>query len=99
MTVYFVATYDIVDRNAYGAYRPALEPLLRRYGVELLVADPEPVALEGPPHVTVVMRFPSEQAARAFYEDPAYAPVKDIRVKSTRNASIVLARAFTPAGA
>jgi uncharacterized protein (DUF1330 family) len=97
MSVYFVATYDITDPTAYAQYPPLVAPLLRKHGAEVVVADAAPAALEGAPRMTVVLRFPSEHAARAFYDDPAYVPVEEIRLKTTRNGSIVLAKQYVPA--
>ena len=49
--------------------------------------------------MTVVVRFESEEAARAFYDAPEYAPVKQIRIDSTANANMVLAHEFVGAPA
>ena len=42
----------------------------------------------------VTMKFASEEAARNFYNDPAYGPVKQIRLNSSKNGTIVLAKEF-----
>jgi uncharacterized protein (DUF1330 family) len=46
--------------------------------------------------VNVLLRFPSEQAARAWYDDAEYGPVRQIRLRSTAGGSIVLLQEFVP---
>jgi uncharacterized protein (DUF1330 family) len=95
MSVYVVAAYEIVDAKEYDTYVAAVVPLLLKHGAEILVADREAAALEGqPPKVTVVLGFESEKAARDWYNDPAYGAVKQIRLKSTKNGTIALAKEF-----
>jgi uncharacterized protein (DUF1330 family) len=95
MSVYAIAAYDIVDPKVYETYVAAVVSLLQKHGAELLVADRESGALEGNPgKVSVVLRFESEKAAREWYNDPAYGPVKQIRLNSTKNGTIVLAKEF-----
>lgn len=95
MSVYIIASYDITDPKGYEGYVPGVVPLLQKHGAEVLVADYEAEALEGHAHgVNVVLRFPSEEAARKWYNDPDYGPVKQIRLNSTQNGSAVLAKEF-----
>ena len=44
-----------------------------------------------------IIEFPSAEAALAVYGDPAYEPLRRLRQASTRNVSMVLARAFAVA--
>tara|TARA_Y100001960_G_C14104670_1_gene554583 strand:+ start:208 stop:357 length:150 start_codon:yes stop_codon:yes gene_type:complete len=46
--------------------------------------------------VNVVLRFESEEAAMAWYNDPDYGPVKKIRGDSSANGTVVLAKQFVP---
>ncbi len=95
MAVYVIATYDIVDPEAYGPYVPGVVPLLHKHGGEILVADYEAASLEGEARgVNVVLRFASEEAARGWYNDPAYGPVKQVRLDSCANGTITLAKEF-----
>ena len=95
MSVYVIGTYDITDPKGYEGYVPGVVQLLNKHGAEILVADYQAEALEGKaPGVNVVLRFPSEEAARNWYNDPAYGPVKQIRLNSSKNGAIVLAKAF-----
>jgi uncharacterized protein (DUF1330 family) len=47
----------------------------------------------------VILRFPSEAAARAWYTDTEYEPVKQIRLRSTANGSVVMLQEFGPLAA
>jgi uncharacterized protein (DUF1330 family) len=95
MSAYVIAQYDIVDPKAYQSYIAGVRPLLQKHGAELLAADHESDAWEGrKPGVTVVLKFDSEKAAREWYNDPAYGPVKQIRLNSTKNGTLALVKEF-----
>jgi uncharacterized protein (DUF1330 family) len=95
MSVYVIGTYDIIDPRGYEGYVSGVVPLLEKHGAEILAADFEAQALEGrAPGVNVVLKFPSEEAARNWYNDPAYGPVKNIRLNSSKNGTIVMAKEF-----
>jgi uncharacterized protein (DUF1330 family) len=95
MSVYIIVRYDISDPEVFKGYPPAVMPLLHKHGAEVLVADFAAQAVEGQASgAHVVIRFPSEEAARNWYNDPAYAPVRQIRLNSTKNGNAVLAKEF-----
>jgi len=53
-------------------------------GGEILVADPESEAMDGQPeHVTVVIKFPSKEAARAWYNSAEYQEIVHLRTDNT----------------
>jgi len=97
MSVYIIVTYDIVDPKGYEPYVPSVVPLLQKHGAQILAADYQAEALEGrAPGVNVLLKFDSEEAARNWYNDPAYEPVKQIRLNATKNGTVVLAKEFIP---
>ena len=97
MAAYVIATYDIADPKGYEAYAPAIRPLLEKHHGEIVVADRQAETLEGEVRsVYVVLRFETEQEARAWYNDPEYRAPKELRIACTRNASLVLAKGFVP---
>ena len=99
MSAYVIATYDIVDPKGYEGYVPGVGPLLQKHGAEVLVASYDARSLEGDKRgVHVVLRFESEAAALAWYNDPAYAPVRKIRQSSCTNNNVVLVDEFVPPG-
>jgi uncharacterized protein (DUF1330 family) len=95
-----VLSYDIEDPQGYEGYVPRVIPLLQRHNAEILVADYEAKSIEGEARgVNVVLRFESEEAAMNMYNDPDYRPVKKIRLNSTKNGTLLLAKQFSlPAG-
>ena len=95
MAAYVIATYDIVDPQGYEPYVPGVIPLLGKHKAEILVADYEPETLEGERRgVNVVLKFESEEAARAWHSDPEYGPVKQIRLDATANGTLTIAKEF-----
>jgi len=100
VSAYIIASYDIADAKGYEGYVPGVVPLLQKHGAEIVVASYDAQALEGPKRdVYVVLKFASEAAALAWYNDPAYAPVKKIRLDSSANGNLVLAKEFAPPSA
>ena len=97
MAVYFIVSYDIDDPEGYKAYVPWVVPLLQKHNAEVLVADYEAKTIEGQGRgVNVVLRFESEEAAMNWYNDPDYGPVKQIRLDTTTNGMVMLAKHFVP---
>ncbi len=97
MSVYIIASYDIEDLEEYEGYVPGVRPLLQKHGAEVLVADYEAKTIEGQGRgVNVVLKFEAEAAAMSWYNDPDYGPVKKIRLDSTTNGTLILAKQFVP---
>ncbi|MDH4107620.1 MAG: DUF1330 domain-containing protein [Gammaproteobacteria bacterium] len=95
MAAYIIVSYDIVDPDRYSDYVPGVLPLLLKHGAEVLVADSDAQLLEGEKRgVYVVLKFESDEAALAWYNDPEYAPVRKIRLDASANGNMVLAKAF-----
>ncbi len=101
---YAIVQLDITDMERFfGEYAMHMQPINQAYGVEVLVDSPDVEALEGTydRNFTVVLKFPSAQAARAWYSDPAYQPLKAKRqaLTNAQRSSLILAPAFqAPAG-
>ncbi len=97
MSAYIIATYDIVDREGYSGYVPGVAPILQKHGAEILVADFDAQPLEGEKrNAYVALRFESAEAALGWYNDPAYEPIRKIRMESCDNNSVAIARPFVP---
>ncbi len=100
MAAYIIGSYDIVDPKGYEGYVPGVLPLLEKHGAEILVAEFDAQALEGDRRsVYCVLRFESEEAALSWYNDPAYEPVRKIRISSSDNKNMALAKQFVPPSA
>ncbi len=99
--VYLIVQLDITDMERFfGEYAMHMQPINQAHGVEVLVGSPEVEALEGSydRNFTVVLKFPSAQAAQAWYADPDYQPLKAKRQELTNpgTSSMILAPAFQP---
>ena len=81
---YVVANFRITDTDAYAGYPPLVRPMLSEHGAEVLVVDRESEVVEGEAgHNTVVIRFPSKEAARAFYSSPEYREIAHLRTDNS----------------
>ncbi len=90
MAAYLVANYRITNPEAYAAYPPAVVPTLAAHGAEIVVADYASEAVEGAPSsVTIVVRFPSKEAARAWYGSPEYSAIVGLRLDNTEGFSVL----------
>ena len=94
MTAYLVANYDIINEEGYRAYVAAVGPTIVKHGGEILVAGPGSEIVEGKPGaVTVVLKFPSMQALRGWYDSPEYRQIISLRTDNTEG-GLVFANEF-----
>lgn len=80
--VYLIASLTVTDMEAYMAdYAMPVTPMLLEAGGEILVGALQVDVLEGAyaSNWTVVVRFPSETAARAWYESEEYQTLVPMR--------------------
>ena len=84
MTCFLVASYTITDPSGYEPYPPAVAPTLEPHGGELVAADFERERIEGEAHpVTIIVRFPSRESARAWYNSDEYQAIVKLRTDHT----------------
>lgn len=94
MTAYLVANYDVVDADAYRSYQQQSMPIMSGGG-NVLVLDGASVAKEGTPGAqTVVIEYPSKDAALAAYESDEYQAVVGIRLGAVENGRAVIVDGF-----
>ena len=90
--VYMIVQLDVTDMPTFMAdYAGPLQAVHARHGVETLVATPSPTVLEGcyDKSLTVVLKFPSAEAQKAWYSDPDYQPLLKRRFELTDTDSSV----------
>ena len=81
---FLIGNYKLTNPEAYQAYVPAVIATLGAHGANVVVADYESEPLEGQPHsVTVVLRFDSRSAARAWYNSSEYQEIISLRTENT----------------
>lgn len=92
MPVYVIAQIEIHDRAEYDKYSAGFMPVFAQFAGELLVVSEAPAVIEGawPYTRTVVIKFPSADEARRWYESPAYQEIsRHRRAGGTTNAVVV----------
>lgn len=81
---YVVANFRITDTEAYAEYPPLVRPMLAAHGANVLAVDRESEVIEGEAgHNTVVIHFPSRDAALAFYNSPEYREIVNLRTDNS----------------
>jgi uncharacterized protein (DUF1330 family) len=96
MAAYYILTQDFTDLERFRKeYVSKVLPFIAKHDGEVIVASHDAEPLQGdPPKGVVVLRFPSEQAIRAWVNDPDYKSMKEVRLALTTNANAVLAPEF-----
>lgn len=86
---YLVAEMIVTDWDKYERYRERVVSTLEAADARFLVRGGRRVQMEGSDHThhdqlrTVVVEFPSMQAALAWYESAAYEPLKELRMSAS----------------
>lgn len=96
---YVILTEDIKDQAGMDAYARASGPSIAQGDASVLAVDPQPQVLEGEWHGdrTVVLEFPSVEAARAWYESEAYEKAKPLRQAAADTNAVILSGFEMPA--
>lgn len=78
---YVIAQISVKDPEAYKEYVAQVTPIVAKFGGEYLIRGGQSETVEGtaPGERTVVIRFPSLQAARDWYFSADYADTKKLR--------------------
>jgi len=94
-SAYLIVEIEVKDSQAYKAYTAATPAVVAKYGGEFIVRGGRVDTREGaaPAGRVVVIRFPSYEKARAFYDCEDYAALLALRL------SITDSRAFIVEGA
>ena len=90
MAGYFIANYTITNQAEYKEYLAAVGPSLKAHGAENIVVDRDCELLEGSAgQVTVVLRFATTAAAKAWYESPEYQAIRHLRTDNTQGIGVI----------
>lgn len=82
MKAYAIGSVQMRSDNWVPEYVAKTEAIVARHGGRYLVRGTSIEKLEGSlpmPHVMVVIEFPSMAHARAWYSDPEYVPLIQVR--------------------
>ena len=97
--VYLVVNLHVTDSSTYRQYEKGFFPLLKKYGGEFITFDDAPFTMEGFSPRTgrmILLKFPSEAQARAWYADPEYQALSEHRRAGTRLEFLTMLRGLPP---
>lgn len=91
MAAYFIAQYVVNDPKLYREYQRGAGATIQAAGGELVSFDVAAETIEGTPPgpQTVIVRFASTEAAKAWYGSPEYQAVVGKRLASTTGFAII----------
>ncbi len=86
MTAFVIYQADILDPTQYEEYKEQVAPSILAAGGRYLVRGGDATALEGemPASRTVVLAFPTRQAALDWYHSTEYTAIKKLRDGAAR---------------
>ncbi len=86
MAAYVIYQAEVLDAEQYARYREKSTPAVAAGGGEFLVRGGDVDVLEGdaPAGRTVVVRFPSMEAAREWYDGDLYREARALRAGAVR---------------
>ena len=92
MAVYLIANLNITDRERYGQYEAGFMDIFAKYDGKILAVDESQVILEGDYDCTrtVLIEFPSQAAAKSWYESDAYQELAEHRWAASDGSAIVI---------
>jgi len=84
MAAYIFAEMDVHDPKGYAEYPPRVMPLIQKHGGRVTHRIGRFEDWEGDVKAKrmVIIQFPDLDSAKAFWSDPEYPAVKEIRLRS-----------------
>jgi len=91
MAAYFIAQYIVNDPKLYREYQAAAAKTIAESGGEVVAFDVAAETIEGEPPgpQTVIVKFESSEAAKAWYDSPAYQEALPKRLAATEGFAIL----------
>lgn len=87
MSAYVIADVEVIDSAGYEQYRQQVPATIAAFGGRYLVRGGALTALEGDwlPKRCVILEFPSMAQLEAWYDSPAYVPLRALRQRTTKS--------------
>jgi uncharacterized protein (DUF1330 family) len=87
MSAYVIADVEVIDSAGYEQYRQQVPATIAAFGGRYLVRGGAVAALEGDwlPKRCVILEFPSMAQLEAWYDSPAYVPLRALRERTTKS--------------
>ena len=85
MPAYVIVDIQVKDPEGYQDYIKQVPAMVAKHGGKYLARGGSPKVMEGDwdPTRLVLLEFPDRESAEAFYNDPAYTEIKQIRHRTT----------------
>jgi uncharacterized protein (DUF1330 family) len=94
MKYYAVAEIEITDRSWVAAYIQNVTRLVEERGGRYLARTSKIEKIEGDrklPQIVLIIEWPSQDAAKAFYECEEYRPYRQSRIAGAKNEFLLVA--------
>ncbi|MHB8242178.1 MAG: DUF1330 domain-containing protein [Solirubrobacteraceae bacterium] len=94
MKFYAVAELDVSDPGWVREYVTRVTPMVERRGGRYLARTASIEQIEGertPPQISMIVEWPSKEAAEEFYESEEYRPYRESRKRGARNELLLIA--------
>ena len=87
MSAYLIADVEVIDSAGFEEYRAQVPATIAAFGGRYLARGGAHKVLEGDwsPHRCVILEFPTMAALEAWYESPAYVPLRVVRERTTKS--------------
>ena len=91
MAAYFIAQYVVKNPDLYREYQAGAGPTIQASGAELVWFDVAAETVEGTPPgpQTVIIKFESTEAAKAWYNSDEYQAVVGKRLEATEGFAVI----------
>jgi len=91
MAAYFIAQYVVNDPKLYREYQVEAGKTIQASGGDVVAFDVAAETIEGTPPgaQTVIVKFDSTEAAKAWYRSPAYQAVVGKRLAATKGFAVL----------
>lgn len=89
---YTVTTIVVTDKDKYKDYARGAFPTMKKHRCEVLIDDRDTILLEGEwaSKRTIVLKWPSKQAALDWYNSPEYQAVVGLRHEGAQTNLVVV---------
>tara|TARA_B100000427_G_scaffold319728_1_gene318308 strand:+ start:508 stop:840 length:333 start_codon:yes stop_codon:yes gene_type:complete len=97
--VYMIANLSVNDAEEYRKYEKGFFPILKRFGGEFVTFDDNHETFEGTDPLkgrVIIFKFPSDKAARDWYNDPEYQSLSEFRRLGTVLKALTLVHGLPP---
>ena len=99
--VFMVANFHVHDKDEYRKYEKGFFPILKKPGGSFHTYDDNTITLEGEAPREgrmVIFQFPSEEAAKAWWDDPEYQAISEFRRAGTSMQFLTMVHGLPPRG-